>query len=216
MNFLDASAVLLTLAALFAYINHRFIKLPTAIGIMLIGLFFSISFILLGDFIPVVSSAADQFVEGIDFNTTLMQGMLSYLLFAGALHVNLNDLKDQKGLVAMLASVGVVSSTFLVGGSFYFLFPLFGYQVPFIWCLVFGSIVAPTDPVAVLGILKSAKAPKTLETKITGESLFNDGVGVVVYLALLGLAVSCRWTWRGGPWSPRRYRGDGHRQAFRG
>ncbi|MGJ8726547.1 MAG: cation:proton antiporter [Roseibacillus sp.] len=190
MNFLDASAVLLTLAALFAYLNHRFIKLPTAIGIMLIGLFFSITFILFGDFIPVISSAADRFVEGIDFDTTLMQGMLSYLLFAGALHVNLNDLKDQKALVAILASVGVISSTFMVGGVFYYLFPLFGYQVPFIWCLVFGSIVSPTDPVAVLGILKSAKAPKTLETKITGESLFNDGVGVVVYLALLGLAVS--------------------------
>ncbi len=190
MNFLDASAVLLTLAALFAYLNHRFIKLPTAIGIMLIGLFFSILFILLGDTLPVISAAADHFVEGIDFDTTLMQGMLSYLLFAGALHVNLNDLRDQKGLVAILASLGVVLSTFLVGGAFYFLFPLFGYQVPFIWCLVFGSIVSPTDPVAVLGILKSAKAPKSLETKITGESLFNDGVGVVVYLALLGLAVS--------------------------
>lgn len=190
MNFLDASAVLLTLAALFAYVNHRFIKLPTTIGIMLIGLFFSILLILLGDYIPVVSEAADRFVEGIDFDTTLMKGMLSYLLFAGALHVNLNDLKDQKRLVSILASLGVVLSTFLVGGAFYYLFPLFGYQVPFIWCLVFGSIVSPTDPVAVLGILKSAKAPKTLETKITGESLFNDGVGVVVYFALLGLAVS--------------------------
>lgn len=190
MNFLDASAVLLTLAALFAYVNHRFIKLPTAIGIMLIGLFFSITFILLGDFIPVISSAADHFVESIDFDATLMQGMLSYLLFAGALHVNINDLKDQKRLVATLASLGVVLSTFLVGGAFYYLFPLFGHQVPFIWCLVFGSIVSPTDPVAVLGILKSAKAPKSLETKITGESLFNDGVGVVVYLALVGLAVS--------------------------
>lgn len=190
MNFLDASAVLLTLAALFAYVNHRFIKLPTTIGIMLIGLFFSILLILLGDFIPLISQSADRFVEGIDFDTALMKGMLSYLLFAGALHVNINDLKNQKRLVAILASLGVVLSTFLVGGAFYFLFPLFGAQVPFIWCLVFGSIVSPTDPVAVLGILKSAKAPKSLETKITGESLFNDGVGVVVYIALLGLAVS--------------------------
>ena len=190
MNFLDASAVLLTLAALFAYVNHRFIKLPTTIGIMLIGLFLSILLILLGDYIPVISQAADHFVEGIDFDTTLMQGMLSFLLFAGALHVNLSDLSDQKKLVAILASLGVLLSTFLVGGAFYYLFPLFGYHVPFIWCLVFGSIVSPTDPVAVLGILKNAKAPKTLETKITGESLFNDGVGVVVYLALLGLAVS--------------------------
>ena len=162
MNFLDASAVLLTLAALFAYVNHRFIKLPTTIGIMLIGLFLSILLILLGDYIPVISQAADHFVEGIDFDTTLMQGMLSFLLFAGALHVNLSDLSDQKKLVAILASLGVLLSTFLVGGAFYYLFPLFGYHVPFIWCLVFGSIVSPTDPVAVLGILKNAKAPKTL------------------------------------------------------
>ncbi|MBK1834191.1 cation:proton antiporter [Roseibacillus ishigakijimensis] len=190
MNFLDASAILLSLAALFAYANHRFLKLPTTIGIMLIGLFFSLGFILLGDVIPVISQAADHFVESIDFDTTLMQGMLSYLLFAGALHVNLNDLKNQKRLVATLASLGVALSTFLVGSLFYFLFPLFGHQVPYLWCLVFGSIVAPTDPVAVLGILKKAKVPKSLETKITGESLFNDGVGVVLYLALLGLAVS--------------------------
>ncbi|GHC65473.1 cation:proton antiporter [Roseibacillus persicicus] len=190
MNLLDASAILLTLAAVFAYLNYRFIKLPTAIGIMLIGLFFSILLILLGDFIPVVSSAVDHFVEGIDFDTTLMDGMLSFLLFAGALHVNLNDLRDQKRLVAILASLGVVLSTFMVGGAFYYLFPLFGKEVPFIWCLVFGSIVSPTDPVAVLGILKKAKVPKSLETKITGESLFNDGVGVVVYLALVGLAVA--------------------------
>lgn len=190
INFLDATAILLSLAALFAYLNHRFIKLPTVIGIMLIGLFFSIVFILLGDFIPVVSQAADHFVEGIDFDATLMQGMLSYLLFAGALHVNLNDLREQKRLVAVLASLGVVLSTFLVGTTIYYVFPLMGYQVPYLWCLVFGSIVSPTDPVAVLGIMKKAKVPKSLETKITGESLFNDGVGVVVYLALLGIAVS--------------------------
>lgn len=190
MNFLDATAILLSLAALFAYLNHRFIKLPTVIGIMLIGLFFSIAFILLGDTIPLISQAADRFVEGIDFDATLMQGMLSYLLFAGALHVNLNDLREQKRLVATLASLGVVLSTFLVGTTIYYIFPLMGYQVPYLWCLVFGSIVSPTDPVAVLGILKKAKVPKSLETKITGESLFNDGVGVVVYIALVGVAAS--------------------------
>lgn len=190
MNFLDATAILLSLAALFAYLNHRFIKLPTTIGIMLIGLSFSILFILLGDFLPVISQAADRFVEGIDFDTTLMQGMLSYLLFAGALHVNLNDLREQKRLVAVLASLGVLLSTFLVGTAIYYIFPLMGYQVPYLWCLVFGSIVSPTDPVAVLGILKKAKVPKSLETKITGESLFNDGVGVVIYFALVGLAMS--------------------------
>lgn len=203
MSFLDASAILLTLAALFSYLNHRFIKLPTTIGIMLIGLGFSIILILLGPFIPVVSRAADHFVENIDFDATLMQGMLSYLLFAGALHVNINDLRDQKRLVAILASLGVVLSTFIVGSTIYFVFPLLGYDVPYIWCLVFGSIVSPTDPVAVLGILKKAKVPKSLETKITGESLFNDGVGVVIYLALLGIAMQSG----GGPHGDH---GDSH------
>ncbi len=190
MNFLDASAVLLTFAAIFAYINFRFIKLPNTIGIMLIGLFFSTILIALGDYIPAVSRAADHFVEGIDFDKTLMQGLLSYLLFAGALHVNLSDLKDQKRLVATLATLGVIISTVLTGTLFFFLFPLLGFKIPFIWCLVLGAIISPTDPVAVLGILKKAKVPKSLETKITGESLFNDGVGVVVYLALLGIAMS--------------------------
>ena len=118
-----------------------------------------------------------------------MEGMLSFLLFAGALHVNLGNLLDQKRLVAIMASFGVVLSTFLIGGAAWLLFPLFGFGVPFLWCLVFGALISPTDPVAVLGILKTAGAPKSLEAKITGESLFNDGVGVVVYLALLGMAL---------------------------
>ncbi|MDP0491087.1 MAG: sodium:proton antiporter [Verrucomicrobiota bacterium JB023] len=187
---LDAAAILLTLAAIFAYLNHRFIKLPTTIGIMLIGLAISSVIIVLGPVIPSFSGGIDHFVESIDFDTTLMQGMLSYLLFAGALHVNINDLRQQKRLVALLASLGVLLSTFLVGTSLYFILPLLGQDVPYIWCLVFGSIVSPTDPVAVLGILKKAKVPKSLETKITGESLFNDGVGVVIYIALLGIATA--------------------------
>ncbi|HAT21130.1 MAG TPA: sodium:proton antiporter, partial [Verrucomicrobiales bacterium] len=122
-------------------------------------------------------------------NKTLMEGMLSFLLFAGALHVNLGNLLDQKRLIAIMASFGVVFSTFVIGGATWLLFPLFGFEVPFLWCLVFGALISPTDPVAVLSILKTAGAPKSLETKITGESLFNDGVGVVVYLAVLGMAL---------------------------
>ena len=124
----------------------------------------------------------------IDFNRTVMEVMLSFLLFAGALHVNLGDLRDQKWVVAILASVGLVLSTFLVGTASYFVFSWTGLNVPYLWCLVFGALISPTDPVAVLGILKKAGVPKSLETKITGESLFNDGVGVVVYLVLVGLA----------------------------
>ncbi|NNC87422.1 MAG: sodium:proton antiporter [Akkermansiaceae bacterium] len=189
METLDIAAVLLALAAVFGYLNHRFIKLPTTIGVMLIGLVLSLLLLVLGGVLPVIPAAADKFVEGIDFNEALMEGMLSYLLFAGALHVNLGDLASQRRLVGILASFGVVFSTFLIGSVAWLIFPLFGFTVPFIWCLVFGALISPTDPVAVLGILKTAGAPKSLETKITGESLFNDGVGVVVYLAVLGIAL---------------------------
>ena len=193
MEVLDLAAVLLVLTAAFGYINLKLFKLPTAIGIMLIGLILSILLLVFRDAVPLIPAAADRFVESIDFSETLMEGMLSYLLFAGALHVNLGDPADQKRMVGILASFGVVFSTFLIGTAAFFLFPFFGFEVPFIWCLVFGALISPTDPVAVLGILKTANAPKSLETKITGESLFNDGVGVVVYLAVLEIGrASCR------------------------
>lgn len=190
MEFLDITAILLTLAALFAYVNHRYIKLPITIGIMLISLIVSLLMIGVGQFSPAFDDSAEAFVASIDFNELLMNGMLSYLLFAGALHVNLNELKQQKKIVAIMATIGVTFSTFAVGTASYYIFGMLNVHIPYIWCLVFGSIVAPTDPVAVLGILKTAGAPKSLETKITGESLFNDGVGVVVYLALVGIAAS--------------------------
>ncbi|MDE0859341.1 MAG: sodium:proton antiporter [Akkermansiaceae bacterium] len=192
MNLLDTAAILLSLAAIFGYINHRVFKLPTSIGILLIGLVLSVLILLLGDQWPGLVTQADYFVTQIDFNETVMGVMLSFLLFAGALHVNLGDLRGQKGVVAILASVGLVVSTFLVGTSAYFIFPWFGVNLSYLWCLVFGALISPTDPVAVLGILKKAKVPKSLETKITGESLFNDGVGVVIYLALVGLAAGTR------------------------
>jgi len=184
LEFLDILAVLLALAAFFAYVNHKVLKMPMAIGVMLIGLISSILVLLVGTQVADVKESAVMFVKEIDFNETLMQGMLSYLLFAGALHVNLNDLKQQKWLVAIMASFGVCLSTVLVGTVAYFLFQAFGIEIHYMWCFVFGALIAPTDPVAVLGILKSVGAPKSLETKITGESLFNDGVGVVIYFAL--------------------------------
>jgi CPA1 family monovalent cation:H+ antiporter len=187
MNLIDTAAILLTLAAVFGYINHRVFKLPTSIGILLIGLGLSVLLLLFGG--DAMREKADAFVSQIDFNRAVMDVMLSFLLFAGALHVNLGDLRDQKWLVAILASVGLVISTFLVGTASYFVFSWIGLGVPYLWCLVFGALISPTDPVAVLGILKKVGVPKSLETKITGESLFNDGVGVVVYLVLVGLAV---------------------------
>ncbi len=124
----------------------------------------------------------------IDFSTALLKGMLSFLLFAGALHVNLEDLAKQGGVIATLATVGLLISTTLVGLATYFLAGLAGIDLPFIYCLLFGALISPTDPIAVLALLKSAGAPKTLEVKVTGESLFNDGLGVVLFLVLLGLA----------------------------
>lgn len=186
MTILDTAAILLTLTAVFGYINHRLFKLPTSIGILLIGLILSILLLLFGG--DAMRESADEFVTRIDFNETVMNVMLSFLLFAGALHVNLGDLRDQKWVVVILASAGLLVSTFLVGIASYFVFSWAGLAVPLLWCLVFGALISPTDPVAVLGILKKVGVPKSLETKITGESLFNDGVGVVIYLVLVGLA----------------------------
>lgn len=128
---------------------------------------------------------AKQLLSNIDFNETLMQGMLSALLFAGALHVHLDELFKQKWVVATLASIGVITSTFLIGFASFYIFGWLGIEMPLIYCLLFGALISPTDPIAVLGILKTVGAPKSLETKIAGESLFNDGVAVVVFLVML-------------------------------
>ncbi len=188
---LNLVALLVTLTALFSYVNHRFIKLPTTIGVMVLALVLSLILMSLGElgYAPVEQRAA-AIIGGIDFNQVLMQGMLSLLLFAGALHVNLEELAQQKWPIGILATVGVVASTFLVGiASWLVLNVLFGISISLLYCLLFGALISPTDPIAVLGILKSAKAPKNLEIKIAGESLFNDGIAVVVFAILLGLAV---------------------------
>ena len=189
MNLLHTMTVLVCLSAAFGYINHRFLKLPIKIGLMIIALAMSLALVLLNSIGIGVAAEAQAFVSGIDFNLALMQGMLSFLLFAGALQVNLDDLLKQKWVVLTLASFGVVTSTFIVGTLSYFLFDLVGLELRYIDCLLFGALISPTDPIAVVGILKLAKAPKTLETKITGESLFNDGVGIVIFLVLLDVAV---------------------------
>lgn len=181
-------AILITLAALFSYVNHRFLGLPTTIGLMILAMVLSTALIIAGAFVPSVRDAAEALLESIDFDETLLHGMLGYLLFAGALHINLNDLARHKVVIGTLASIGIVISTALVGGATWCIFRLVGMPVDLIYCLLFGALISPTDPIAVLGILKSLAAPKDLETKIAGESLFNDGVGVVVFLALLGFA----------------------------
>ena len=189
MSTLNLAAILITISALFSFINYRFIKLPTTIGLMLIALVFSLALLLAGKLgLADFEQQAERLLASVDFNKTLMQGMLSFLLFAGALHINLNDLAKQKWVISILATVGILTSTFIVGGVSYFLLNKLGIEINFIYCLLFGSLISPTDPIAVLGILKSANAPKTLETKIAGESLFNDGVAVVVFIVLLGIA----------------------------
>ena len=188
MEVLDLAALLLTLAAIFSYINFRFLKLPTTIGIMLIAMLISISLVVLGHCgFESIQNKATVVLEGIDFNKALMHGMLSFLLFSGALHVNLEDLDQHKWIISILATFGVVMSTFIVGSIAWIVFWLIGLKLPFIYCLLFGSLIAPTDPIAVIGILKKAGVPKSLETKITGESLFNDGVAVVVFLVIMGI-----------------------------
>lgn len=188
MSLFQLIAVVLAIAALFGYLNVRYLKLPTTIGIMLISMGFSLLLILLGQFVPSIEIVAESIIGQIDFEGVLLDVMLSYLLFAGALHVDLSDLAKQKWVIAMMATVGIIISTALIGTATYILMPLFGLETKFIYCLLFGALISPTDPVAVLGILKKAGVGKSLETKITGESLFNDGVGVVVFLALLGIA----------------------------
>lgn len=189
MDILNTLAILITLAAVFSYLNYRYIKLPTTIGIMLIALFISAVLIIAGKLgLESLFIYSENILRGIDFHQTLMNGMLSFLLFAGALHVNLNDLAKQKWLILSLATFGIVVSTCLVGGLSWLIFSAFGLDIPYIYCLLFGALISPTDPIAVMGILKKAGAPKSLEIKIAGESLFNDGVGVVIFVVLLGIA----------------------------
>ena len=189
MDIFDIASVLITASALFSFINHRYIKLPTTIGLMLIALVVSLLLLGAGKLgLGDIHAHAETLLGSIDFNETLMEGMLSFLLFAGALHINLANLARQKWIITSLATVGILTSTFLIGGASHYLLGWLGIELPFIYCLLFGALISPTDPIAVLGILKTANAPKTLETKIAGESLFNDGMAVVVFIVLLGIA----------------------------
>jgi CPA1 family monovalent cation:H+ antiporter len=188
MTVFEIFATLITLAAIFGYVNYRLLRLPTTIGMMVMALVLSLILIWVGRYSPPVLSLGQDLLESIDFNQALMHGMLGFLLFAGALHVNLNDLREQKWVVALLATVGTLMSTFLVGAAAWgILNALLGSGVPFVYCLLFGALISPTDPIAVMGILKGIGVPGSLQTKITGESLFNDGVGVVVFLAIAGV-----------------------------
>ncbi len=188
MDIFGIISLLTILAAAFGYINSRIIKLPYTIGMMLIATIFSTIVFIVGAIRPDIEQEIIHFIEGIDFGTLLLDIMLSFLLFAGALHTNFEKLRQYRWPIFTFATLGVVVSTFLVGGLVYGLLHLFGMEVAFIYCLLFGALISPTDPIAVLGIMKKAGVPKNLEIKIVGESLFNDGVGVVLFLTIYNIA----------------------------
>ncbi len=188
MSIFNIITILIILSAVFAFINTRILKLPFTIGLMIIAIVFTVGITILGSFNHYILDEARLMIQSVDFETALLDIMLSFLLFAGALHTKLDALKRQKGPIALFATIGIVLSTFLIGAMMYYLFMAFSYPIDFIYCLLFGALISPTDPIAVLGILKEANAPKKLETKIVGESLFNDGVGVVVFIVIFKVA----------------------------
>ena len=187
---LDIPAILLGLAALFGALNYWFVKLPHTIGLVVIALVASLAVVGLDLVVPTLglSARVNGFLESLDFNVTLMQGMLSFLLFAGALHVDLGQLLSRKWTILVLASFGVLLSSLIIGGGFWLTATALGLSLPLIVCLVLGVIVTPTDPVAVLGLRKTLKVPAHLKAKIAGESLFNDGVAVVLFSIVVVLA----------------------------
>lgn len=189
---LDAAAILIVLSAVLGWINHRFFRLPSTVALTMMGALASVVVIAVDRLLPQsdLAGVVSGFLNGIDFHETLMEGMLSFLLFAGALHVDIDQLRRGRWQIALLSTIGVVASTVLVGGGFWLLTGLMGVAVPLAWCLVFGALISPTDPVAVMGVLKTARVPPTLQATIAGESLFNDGVGVVIFSILLASAAA--------------------------
>jgi CPA1 family monovalent cation:H+ antiporter len=190
MDYYFIITALIFLAAIFGFINARFLKLPTTIGLMLITILYTLAVLALSYFDDTLLKAEIDLIGQIDFEKILMDYMLSFLLFAGALHTNFQQLKIQRWPIIAFATLGILVSTFLVGTATFYLLQLLGLSVNFIYCLLFGALISPTDPIAVLGILKQANVPKKLETKIVGESLFNDGVGVVIFLTIYSIASS--------------------------
>ena len=190
MELFHIATVLIVVSALFSYINVRFLKLPYTIGEMVIAILLSVVLTISGWIFPTFTNPLKELISNIDFSTVLLEILLSFLLFAGAMHTNFDQLRVQRGPILAFATIGVLTSTFLIGGAMYFILQAIGLPIDFIYCLLFGSLISPTDPIAVLGILKKVGVPKKLETKIVGESLFNDGVGVVVFLTIFAIAQS--------------------------
>jgi CPA1 family monovalent cation:H+ antiporter len=188
MDILTIISILISLSAVFSFINYRYFRLPRTVGLMLFALVLSIALIIIGRTGWDVRAQATVLIQRIDFNRLLLQGMLGFLLFAGALHVEANELLQHKWIIFTLATAGTILSTCLVGVLTWQVFRLIGPAIPLTYCLLFGALISPTDPVAVLGILKELKVPKSIETQMAGEALFNDGVGVVLFIVLVRIA----------------------------
>ena len=188
MEVYNIITILIVLAAIFGYINHRFIRLPGSIGIMLLSLIGSLLTVGLGSIFPELFLRITNIVGTIDFHTTVMKIMLSFLLFAAAIQVDSQKLKKERAAIITFSTIGVLISTLVVGFLLYWIISLFGLSVNLLYCLIFGALISPTDPVAVIGILKKAKINTSLETKISGESLFNDGVAVVLFITFYEIA----------------------------
>lgn len=182
-------SILMTLAALFSYVNVRFLKLPSGISLMLMGVVAALTVISIGSFSSSFTALIEKELALIDFSDFLLGILLSFLLFAGALHVPIEELKKAAKSIAGFAIVGTIISTLLVGYGFYYLMDFMGKPVPLLYGLLLGALISPTDPIAVMGILKQAGLSKTIETNIVGESLFNDGIGVVVFATLLQISL---------------------------
>ncbi|MEJ6022348.1 cation:proton antiporter [Ramlibacter sp. PS4R-6] len=187
MSPLELVGALAAVVALLGVINHRFIGLPDTLGIMAAGSLFALVMALVGRHVPGVVEWAEGVASHIDFTEIVFQGLLGVLLFAGSLHTNLADLARHRGRVFLLATLGVAISTLVVGFGAHLLLALVGVPIALKYCLLFGALISPTDPIAVLALLKTIGAPKSLEIDIAGESLFNDGTGVVAFLFMLGI-----------------------------
>lgn len=188
MNLFVLFSILISLAAGFSYINIRYVKLPSGISLMLMGTLAALVVIVTGHFSSGFSNAVKEKLALIDFSEFLLGILLSFLLFAGSLHVHLPDLRKSAKSITVFAVLGTLISTFLVGMALFFLMKAFSQPIPIIYCFLFGALISPTDPIAVMGILKKAGLSKTIETNIVGESLFNDGIGVVIFATLLQIA----------------------------
>jgi len=188
MDYFAIATVLIVLSAVFGYINVKFIKLPDTIGLMVITILFTLAVLGLSYFDDTLLQKEKELITQIDFKTVLLDIMLSFLLFAGALHTNFQRLKIQRKPIFIFATLGTLVSTFLAGVFVFYILKFLDFNIDFIYCLLFGALISPTDPIAVLGIMKNVGAPKKLETKIVGESLFNDGVGVVIFLTIYQIA----------------------------